>query len=168
MNQLIKTALDRLIQDETFRGELASMLDDVNRATQDPDLISRAEDDAPPPPEESPFSDVKADLLGDTAFLKALMDALMSINTADTERATQLNATIEQLQTTVTALQATLGEHDKVLTDLAEKVIIRESEQPRTVRARQIVKETDENRKPDLSDRAAIVLSRIGVKPNGA
>lgn len=41
MNTLVKKALEKLIPDDVFRTELSAMIDEVNRAATDPDMVSR-------------------------------------------------------------------------------------------------------------------------------
>lgn len=181
MNTLVKAALDKLIQDETFRNELTGLLDNVNRASTDPSLVSRAGavPDAPPPaaaPEPaapSKFEDVKAELLADPDFLKGLLDALTNLNQADTTKREALNAdvtslreVVETLTRTVKELGTTITEHDGVITAMAEKALIAEGEKSLTLRARATTP-ADADSKPapsTLENRAAKVLTRMGSK----
>lgn len=173
MNSLVQTALNKLIQDETFRSELASMLDEVNRSADT--LVSREQTADPEPdkareedePSTTNFTDIKEDLLSDTAFLKALVSALMDASTPDEERATRdadMLEKVERLSSTVQELSATINEHDKVLTDLAEKTIVQEGKAPVLLRARS-ENTKDENKTENASKleaRAARVLTRMG------
>lgn len=191
MNTLVKSALDKLIHDETFRSELLTMLEDVNRSSADPALISRA---APPPPPadaasadkpadkpvDAGFADVKDAILKDAEFLKALTEALMALNApAETARAAKtadlegvvkaLKEEIVKMQNSLTELSATLTEHDAVLIEMAESAVVSESNQPRTAatfRARlaDATAAPVNAKKPDLADRASKVLTRMGAK----
>jgi hypothetical protein len=179
MNALVQSALSKLIQDETFRAELSTLLDDVNRAASDPALVSRAgavpdapaTDAPPPPPEPSKFEDVKAELLADPDFLKGLLDALTNLNQADTTQRAALTAdvnslrdVVETLTRTVKELGTTITEHDGVITAMAEKALITEGERPLTTRARQ-APELDQKPAPSaLQTRAAKVLTKMGAK----
>jgi hypothetical protein len=179
MNALVKTALDKLIQDEKFRTELAGLLDNVNRAATDPELVSRetvqeragAVPDAAAP-ETSKFDDVKAELLADPNFLKGLLDALTNMNQPEqTERAAlstnvnSLRETVETLTRTVKELGVTINEHDGVITAMAEKALIAEGEKSQTLRARTEQPE-DQKKTPasTMETRAAKVLTRMGAK----
>lgn len=180
MNTIVKAALDKLIQDETFRSELAGLLDNVNRAAADPNLVSRAGavPDAPTPPAAEPepetakFADVKAELVADPDFLKALLDALTNLDQAGkTERAAlttdvvSLKDSIETLNRMVKEFGTTITEHDGVITAMAEKALVAEGEKSQTLRARTESPATDQ--KPPASTleiRAAKVLTRMGAK----
>lgn len=186
MNSLVKSALDKLIQDETFRGELLTMLEDVNRTATDPNMVSRAVSPPPPPAADAPapdaFADVKAAMLEDPEFLKNLTEALMALNKAEpapaeTARAAKMDEMhvtikvlqdeIEKMRNGVSELSATMGEHDAVLIEMAESAIVRESNQPRsaeTFRARIAAIQPADVKKPDLADRASKVLVRMGAK----
>jgi len=175
MNAIVQTALNKLIQDETFRLELSGMLDEVNRASTE--LVSREKEDdkeraepAPDPAPVSKFSDVKEELLGDPTFLKALIDALMTASApAEQERAilsTKLQESIDTLTRTVNELGTTINEHDKVIVEMAEKALIQEGEKSQTLRAR-VQDPIDEKIDPapsKLADRAAKVLIRMEAK----
>lgn len=194
MNTLVQGALNKLIQDEKFRGELLGMLDEVNRSAQDPSLISREADTAaveranPPPPPAPPanntppapeqpagkFEDVKAELLADPAFLKALIDALTNLNQGDQQARAALNAdvgtlreSVETLSRTMKELNTTITEHDAVITAMAEKALVAEGEKSTPVRARSIMDNTLPPTKKgagDFGDRAAKVLVKMGAK----
>lgn len=192
MNTLVQGALNKLIQDEKFRGELLGMLDEVNRSAQDPSLISREADDKeraappPPPPPAAPnaeppapeqpagkFEDVKAELLADPAFLKALIDALTNLNQGDQqaraalkEDVGTLRESVETLSRTMKELNTTITEHDTVITAMAEKALIAEGEKPLNVRARSVMDNALPPKKgaADYGDRAAKVLVKMGAK----
>lgn len=186
MNTLVRSALDKLIHDETFRSELLTMLEDVNRSATDPALISRAAPPPPPAAETAPapekdamaFADMKDAILKDADFLKALTEALMALNApAETARAAKtadlegviktLKEEIVKMQNSLTELSATLTEHDAVLVDMAESAVVAESNTPRTAatfRARIAAATPSDVKKPDLADRAAKVLVRMGGK----
>lgn len=179
MNSIVKAALDKLIQDDTFRDELAGMLDGVNRAADT--MVSRneqTEEAAPEQPDQvreevanaevnaSKFSDIKDELLHDPTFLKELVNALMAA-TSDEERAarTALQESIDSLSRSVKELNATVTEHDTVITSMAERTLIAEGEKVQTLRARQPEKTgtaEEVNATSKLEQRAARVLTRMG------
>lgn len=185
MNEMVKSALGKLIQNETFRNELMTLLEDVNRTAADPAMVSRA---VPPPPAVDPepapaaepvaFTEVKDALLADPEFLKALTEALMALNApAETARASKmtdldgviatLKEEVEKMRNSMTELSATIGEHDAVLVEMAESAVVAESNQPRTAatfRARVASTKPTDEKKPDLADRASKVLVRMGAK----
>lgn len=181
MNSIVEAALKKLIQDDTFRDELAGMLDGVNRAADT--MVSRneqTEEQATPAETQdtvreevanaevnaSKFSDIKDELLHDPTFLKELVNALMAA-TSDEERAarTALQESIDTLSRSVKELNATVTEHDSVITSMAEKALIAEGEKVQTFRARQPEKAgtaEEVNANSNLEQRAARVLTRMG------
>jgi len=172
MNALVQTALAKLIQDETFRTELVGMIDTINRET---DLVSREQEGeekkredvvAPEPPTDAKFADVKDAILADPTFLKALVDALMQANqpaeTARSASAIKLQDSIDALSKQVGELGTTINEHDKVLTEMAEKALISEGEKPLLIRAR--TEQKGEKATSTLEARAARVLTKMGAQ----